>query len=98
MDKQVRTLIHSATCYTDKERIDLALQQLHTLGLINGETAAGRGRSATLWAKVQNPETGTDTRKLTHMAHRALKAHIPPIRRIGRLRRTFHPYGKLSLG
>jgi hypothetical protein len=31
------------------------------------------------------------------MAHRALMAHIPPIRRIGRLRRTFHPHGDLSL-
>ena len=28
------------------------------------------------------------------MAHRALMAHIPPIRRIGRLRRTFHPHGQ----
>ena len=47
--------------HVSKERIDLALGQLHTLGLINRETTAGRGRSATLWAKVQNPETGTDT-------------------------------------
>jgi Protein of unknown function (DUF3987) len=46
--------------HVSKERIDLALGQLHTLGLINRETTAGRGRSATLWAKVENPETVTD--------------------------------------
>ncbi len=51
---QIRALFHR---HVSKERIDLALGQLHTLGLINRETTAGRGRSATLWAKVQNPET-----------------------------------------
>ena len=64
--------------HVSKERIDLALEQLMTLGLINRRTAE-RGWSATLWAKVQNPETGTDSQKPTHMAHKALTAHIPPI-------------------
>ena len=53
---QIRALFNR---HVSKERIDLALGQLHTLGLINRETTAGRGRSATLWAKVQNPETVT---------------------------------------
>ena len=55
---QIRCLFHR---HVSKERIDLALEQLLKLGLINRETTAGRGRSATLWTKVQNPETGTDT-------------------------------------
>jgi hypothetical protein len=75
---QIRALFHR---HVSKERIDLALEQLFTLGLINSETAAGRGRSATLWAKVQNAATGTGTRNPTHKAHRALTAHIPPRRR-----------------
>ena len=41
--------------HVSKERIDLALEQLMTLGLIHCETSAGRGRPATLWAKAQNP-------------------------------------------
>ena len=52
------TLFHR---HVSKERIDLALEQLLTLGLIYNETAAGRGRSATLWAKVQNAPTGANT-------------------------------------
>jgi hypothetical protein len=55
---QIRALFHR---HVSKERIDLALQQLQGLGLINQETAAGRGRSATLWAKIQNPEIGANT-------------------------------------
>ena len=54
---QIRALFNR---HVSKDRIDLALGQLHTLGLINRETTASRGRSATLWAKVQNPETVTD--------------------------------------
>jgi hypothetical protein len=55
---QIRALFHR---HISKERIDLALEQLLTLGLICNETAAGRGRSATLWAKVQNAGTATGT-------------------------------------
>jgi hypothetical protein len=55
---QIRALFNR---HVSKGRIDLALEQLLSLGLINKGTAAGRGRSATLWAKAQNPETGTDT-------------------------------------
>jgi hypothetical protein len=52
---QIRALFHR---HVSKERIDLALDQLHSLGLITRGTAAGRGRTATLWTKSQNPETG----------------------------------------
>jgi hypothetical protein len=55
---QIRALFNR---HVSKERIDLALGQLHTLGLINRGTTAGRGRSATLWAKAQNSETSPDT-------------------------------------
>ncbi len=55
---QIRGLFHR---HISKERIDLALEQLLSLGLINRETSVGRGRAATLWAKVQNPQTGTNT-------------------------------------
>ena len=56
---QIRALFNR---HAGKERIDLPLEQLMTLGLINSETFAGRGRPATLWAKVQEskvvgPET-----------------------------------------
>jgi hypothetical protein len=55
---QIRGLFHR---HVSKERIDLALEQLLKLGVINRETAAGRGRSASLWTKAQKPETGTNT-------------------------------------
>jgi hypothetical protein len=55
---QIRALFHR---HVSKERIDLALEQLLSLSLINRATAAGRGRSASLWTKTQNPETGTNT-------------------------------------
>ena len=55
---QIRCLFHR---HVSKERIDLALEQLLKLGLINRETTAGRGRSASLWTKAQKPETGTNT-------------------------------------
>jgi hypothetical protein len=43
--------------HVSKDRIDLALEQLTTLGLINHETSYGRGRPSTLWAKQENPKT-----------------------------------------
>jgi hypothetical protein len=55
---QIRGLFHR---HVSKERIDLALEQLLSLGLINRATAPGRGRSANLWTKAQNPETGANT-------------------------------------
>src|ERR1700722_17384987 len=55
---QIRALFHR---HVSKERIDLALEQLLKLRLINRGTTAGRGRSASLWAKAQKPETGTNT-------------------------------------
>ncbi len=54
---QIRGLFHRVS----KERIDLALEQPLSLGLINRGTAAGRGRSGSLWTKAQNPETSTNT-------------------------------------
>jgi hypothetical protein len=51
---QIRALFNR---HVSKERIDLALEQLMTLGLIHRETStAGRGRPATLWAKVEDPK------------------------------------------
>jgi hypothetical protein len=50
---QIRGLFHR---HVSKERIDLALEQLMGLGLINHETSPGRGRSATLWARVEGPK------------------------------------------
>jgi hypothetical protein len=50
---QIRALFNR---HVSKERIDLALEQLMTLGLISKETSAGRGRPATLWAKVEDPK------------------------------------------
>jgi hypothetical protein len=51
---QIRALLNR---HVSKERIDLALEQLMTLGLINNrETSAGQGRPANLWAKVEDPK------------------------------------------
>jgi hypothetical protein len=50
---QIRALFNR---HVSKERIDLALEQLMTLGLINSETSGKRGRPATLWAKVEDPK------------------------------------------
>jgi hypothetical protein len=55
---QIRGLFHR---HVSKERIDLALEQLLSLGLGSRGAAAGRGRSATLWTKAQKPGTGTNT-------------------------------------
>jgi hypothetical protein len=55
---QIRALFHR---HVSKERIDLALEQLLNLGLINRGTAAGRGRSTSLWTKAQNTETRANT-------------------------------------
>ncbi len=50
---QIRALFHR---HVSKERIDLALEQLMSLGLIDRETSTGRGRPATLWTKVGDPK------------------------------------------
>jgi hypothetical protein len=50
---QIRALFNR---HVSKERIDLALEQLMTLGLVNSETSGKRGRPATLWAKVEDPK------------------------------------------
>jgi hypothetical protein len=50
---QIRALFNR---HVSKERIDLALEQLMTLGLIHHETSGKRGRPATLWAKVEDPK------------------------------------------
>ncbi len=48
---QIRGLFHG---HVSTERIDLALEQLSSLGLINRRTETGRGRSSTLWAGVED--------------------------------------------
>jgi len=40
--------------HVSRERIDLALEQLSSLGLINAQTETGRGRPSTLWAAVED--------------------------------------------
>jgi predicted transcriptional regulator len=53
---QIRTLFRR---HVSKERIDLALEQLSSLGLINRRTAAGRGRSSTFWfPETKTPDAG----------------------------------------
>jgi hypothetical protein len=50
---QIRALFHR---HVSKERIDLALEQLQSLGLIhNAISSSGRGRPSTLWSKVADP-------------------------------------------
>jgi hypothetical protein len=44
---QIRGVFHG---HVSKERIDLALQQLQTLGLIGCQPQPGRGRHSTIWA------------------------------------------------
>jgi predicted ArsR family transcriptional regulator len=56
---QIRGLFH---CHLNKERIDRALEQLGSLGLIKHRIEPGRGRPATVWtaaeaAKVAGSET-----------------------------------------
>jgi hypothetical protein len=48
---QIRGLFHG---HVSTERIDLALEQLSSLGLINRRTETGRGRSSTLWTGVED--------------------------------------------
>jgi hypothetical protein len=48
---QINALFHG---HVNKERIDLALQQLSSLGFIAKRTEAGRGRPSTLWAASGN--------------------------------------------
>jgi hypothetical protein len=48
---QIRGLFHG---HVSRERIDLALEQLSSLGLINRHTATGHGRPSTLWAAVED--------------------------------------------
>jgi hypothetical protein len=68
---QIRALFNR---HVSKERIDLALEQLMTLGLINRETSAGRDG-------LQPYGPNSKPRKPSAwplMAHRALKAHTFP--------------------
>ncbi len=70
---QIRGLFHG---HVSKERIDLALEQLSSLGLINRRTETGRGRSSTC-----GPESKTPKRTMRGLnAHSALNAHTSPSR------------------
>jgi hypothetical protein len=53
---QVRALFNR---HISTERIDLALEQLISLGLVHDESAAGRGRSSTVFAKVPKAPDAT---------------------------------------
>ena len=52
---QISALFHR---HVGRERIDLALQQLSSLGAVTRHIEAGRGRPSTLWAAVEAPKTG----------------------------------------
>jgi hypothetical protein len=47
--EQIRTLFQR---HVSSERIDAALEQLTTMGLVNSHRSPGRGRPATLWSAV----------------------------------------------
>ena len=91
---QIRALFHR---HVSKERIDLALEQLLTLGLIN-QGNLRRARTA------RNPlDQSHKTPKPTrHPANRPLwrigrlRRTLPPKRRIGRLRRTLPPIRRIG--
>jgi hypothetical protein len=53
---QIRSLFNH---HISKERIDRALEQLISLGLIRNETSPGPGRHATMWAKVSKAADAT---------------------------------------
>jgi hypothetical protein len=53
---QIRGLFHR---HVSRERIDLALEQLSSLGLIDRHTASGRGRPSTLWAAVDDAQAAS---------------------------------------
>jgi hypothetical protein len=53
---QIRSLYNRRT---SKERIDLALEQLISLGLIHDHTSPGPGRHATLWTKAFKADDAT---------------------------------------
>jgi hypothetical protein len=53
---QIRSLFNR---HISKERIDLALEQLISLGLIHNEASIGPGRHATLWSKVSKADDAT---------------------------------------
>jgi hypothetical protein len=52
---QISALFHR---HVSRERIDLALQQLSSLGAVTRHIEAGRGRPSTLWAAVEAAKAG----------------------------------------
>ena len=54
---QIRELFHR---HVSRERIDLALEQLSSLGLIDRHTEPGPGRHSTLWASVEAQTINTE--------------------------------------
>ena len=54
---QIRKLFHR---HLSRERIDLALEQLSSLGLIDLHTEPGRGRHSTLWTGVDAQAINTE--------------------------------------
>jgi hypothetical protein len=89
---QLRALFNR---HVSKERIDLALEQLMTLGLICRATAAGqRGRPATLWSKnpVHPILNGLFERfEKLGQSSRPKGRRPGELWRLGRLRRTLSP-------
>jgi hypothetical protein len=55
---QISALFHR---HVSRERIDLALQQLGSLGAVTRHIEAGRGRPSTLWAAVEDTKAALGT-------------------------------------
>jgi hypothetical protein len=55
---QISALFHR---HVSRERIDLALQQLSSLGAVTRHIEAGRGRPSTLWAAVEDTKAALGT-------------------------------------
>jgi hypothetical protein len=72
-------LVRTLGPHTEADPAAILPQFLAAFGNLVGPPShcptAGRGRSASLWTKAQEPETALNTPKPTLMAHKALKAH-----------------------
>jgi hypothetical protein len=56
--KEIRALFHG---HVSSERIDMALDQLTAQGLATNQTTSGRGRPATRWSGMEDPEPAEET-------------------------------------
>jgi predicted ArsR family transcriptional regulator len=55
--EQIRTLFHG---HVSSDRIDAALEQLTSLGLVTKHSSPGRGRPSTLWSAMEDSESAME--------------------------------------